>query len=187
MFDNEEVGSATKQGADSNTLLFLLRAIMECLALDSREQWEMLNHSFALSADNAHGVHPNHPELNDPTDRPILNGGVVLKHNANQRYTTDGASAALVELLCRRAQVPLQYYSNRSDLMGGSTLGNLLIRSVPVDCADIGLAQLAMHSAAETAGSKDTEYMIRLLECFFSSALVRKEGILQFVSYGEKE
>lgn len=180
VFDNEEVGSGTKQGAASNTLLFLLQSVMDALGMDERAKGRMLEASFALSADNAHGVHPNHPEVNDSKDRPVLNGGVVLKFNANQRYTTDGISAALVEDLCRSRNVPLQYYSNRSDLPGGSTLGNLLVRSLPVDCADVGLAQLAMHSAVETAGAKDTRYMAEFCKGFFSSALVRKDGLLQW-------
>lgn len=176
VFDNEEVGSSTKQGADSDTLCRLIRGLARQLCENPFEEEKLFDSSFALSADNAHGIHPNHPELNDSVDRPALNGGVVIKFNANQRYTTDGLSCALVQLLCQKEGIRYQVYSNRSDLPGGSTLGNLMVKHLPVDCADIGLAQLSMHSSFETAGAKDTKEMVRLTERFFSTTLVRCEN-----------
>ena len=120
-----------------------------------------------ISADNAHAVHPNHPEKADPTNRPYINGGIVIKYHGSQKYTTDGISAAVMKDICRRAGVPWQTYANRSDIGGGSTLGNLSAVQVPVSTADIGLPQLAMHSAYETAGTKDVVYMKKAMECFY--------------------
>ncbi len=178
VFDNEEVGSSTPQGADSDTLPRLIAGLSRILTRGEFAEEKLLSSSFALSADNAHGVHPNHPELNDGKDRPVLNGGVVIKFNANRRYTTDGLSSALVSLLCRNEGISHQVYSNRSDLPGGSTLGHLMAKHFPVDCADIGLAQLSMHSAFETAGARDTDDMIRLMRRFFSTALGQDQGRL---------
>ena len=124
--------------------------------------------SFMVSADNAHSVHPNYPEKCDPTNRPKLNEGILLKYSANLRYTTDGKSAAKLKLLCKKAGVPLQIFFNRSDMMGGSTLGNISLSQVPVHSVDIGLPQLAMHSAYETAGTKDYESLKKLTETFFA-------------------
>lgn len=169
IFDNEEVGSLTKQGADSDFLYSVLSRI--CSGLDNRDTTleRMLASSFMISADNAHAVHPNHPEYADPTNRPYLNGGIVIKYNANQKYTTDARSDAHLRLLCRKADIPFQTYTNRSDIAGGSTLGNLSNRHISVDTVDIGLPQLAMHSSYETAGSYDTLYMIRLISEFLRS------------------
>ena len=125
--------------------------------------------SFMISADNAHGVHPNHPQMADSSNKPYLNGGIVIKSNGEQRYTTDAYSQARMISLCRKADVPYQTYANRSDIPGGSTLGNISISQVSVHMADIGLAQLAMHSPYETAGIKDTSYMIKLMKTFFES------------------
>ncbi|MBQ8001057.1 MAG: M18 family aminopeptidase [Ruminococcus sp.] len=171
VFDNEEVGSSTKQGADSDFLNCILSKIISSMGKDSTVLADKLANSFMLSCDNGHAVHPNHPELTDKTNSVKLNGGVVIKHNASQRYCTDAVSASLVKLLCNRAGVPCQEYSNRSDLPGGSTLGNIANTHASVVTADIGLAQLAMHSSYETAGSEDTEYMVRLMTSFFSSSL----------------
>ena len=124
-----------------------------------------------LSADNAHAVHPNHPELADPTHRPKLNGGVVMKFNASQLYTTDAISAAIFSEICRIADVPLQKFCNRSDIRGGSTLGNISNTQVSLNAVDIGIAQLAMHSSYETAGALDTGYMIRAMQKYFESSL----------------
>ena len=168
-FDSEEVGSATRQGAASTFLTDVLRRI--CLALGKSEEdyLRALASSFMLSTDNAHAVHPNHPELTDAENCVYMNEGVVVKSHAGQRYTSDGISvAALRELACR-AGVPLQFFSNRSDMAGGSTLGNIALRHVSVKCADIGLPQLAMHSAYETAGVRDTQYLIRLIHTFYNS------------------
>ena len=120
-----------------------------------------------ISADNAHALHPNHPEKADPVNRPVLNGGIVIKHHGGQRYTTDGFSEAYMKYLCTTADVPCQDYHNRSHIEGGSTLGNVSAGQVSVSSADIGLAQLAMHSAVETAGSRDVEYLVRVLKKFY--------------------
>jgi len=162
LFDNEEVGSGTKQGADSTFLRDVVDLICDGLGLDARGTIRFLSHSFLLSADNAHAVHPNHPDKCDPTNRPYLNGGVVLKFHGGQKYTTDGCSAALVTRLCRRSGIPLQTFANRSDMAGGSTLGNISTAHVSVPSADVGLPQLAMHSPFETAGVRDTEALVRL-------------------------
>ena len=163
IFDNEEVGSLTNNGADST---FLYDTLIRICGEDSALR-RMLANSFMISADNAHAVHPNHPEYTDPTNRPYINGGVVLKFNANRKYTTDGYSEAVIRSLCRRAEVPLQTYVNRSDIAGGSTLGNISGRHVSIPSADIGLPQLAMHSCYETAGAYDTKYLIDLIKEFY--------------------
>ena len=166
-FDNEEVGSTTRQGAASTFLRDTQKRICEAFAMREGDYSRLLAGSFLISADNAHGVHPNHPEKADPTNRPYLNGGIVIKYHGSQKYTTDGVSAAIMKSICQRAGVPWQTYANRSDIAGGSTLGNLSAAQVPVNSVDIGLPQLAMHSAYETAGAKDVEYMIRAMECFY--------------------
>ena len=168
ILDNEEVGSQTKQGAASTFLYDVLARV--CNALEM-EYIPSISHSFLVSADNAHAVHPNHPEFADAHHRPKMNGGVVIKHNANQRYTTDAVSQAIFASICEAAGVPVQYFANRSDMAGGSTLGNIATTQVSLNAVDIGLAQLAMHSSYETAGAKDTEYLITALSRFYSSAL----------------
>lgn len=170
-FDNEEVGSRTRQGADSRFLEDTLLRLCESLGLGAGDYRRLLAESMMVSADNAHAVHPNHPEYADRADRPVLNGGVVLKFNAAQRYTSDAVSAAVFAEICRRAGVPVQRYSNRADLPGGSTLGHISLTHVSVCSVDAGLAQLAMHSCYETAGARDTVYMIRAAREFYSSAL----------------
>ena len=168
-FDNEEVGSGTKQGAASPFLQDVLRRINLALGKGEEEYLRALASSFMLSADNAHAVHPNHPEHSDAENRVFMNAGVVVKAHAGQKYTSDGMSVAVVKALAGRGEVPLQFFSNRSDMNGGSTLGNIAMTHVPVKCADIGLPQLAMHSCYETAGVKDTWYMVRLMEELFRS------------------
>lgn len=172
-FDNEEVGSLTKQGAESTFLYDALKRISFALGKSEEEYMQSLASSFMLSADNAHAVHPNHPELSDESNRVYMNEGVVLKSHAGQKYTSDGLSAAIVKELAAQAGVPLQYFANRSDKVGGSTLGNLAMLHTSINCADIGLPQLAMHSCYETAGIKDTEYMITLLKEFYSSEITQ--------------
>lgn len=167
VFDNEEVGSGTRQGADSTFLEDVLWRICEALELSKTKYLQMIAESFLISADNAHALHPNHPEKADPTNRPYLNGGIVLKYHGSQKYTTDALSAAKIKSICQRAGVPCQTYANRSDIAGGSTLGNISTAHVSVSSADIGLPQLAMHSAVETAGSKDTWYAVRALKEFW--------------------
>ena len=120
-----------------------------------------------ISADNAHALHPNHPEKADLTDKVYLNGGIVIKHHGGQRYTTDGYTEAVMKSLCLEAEVPFQDYHNRSDIPGGSTLGNLSSAQVALPAVDIGLPQLAMHSAVETGGSRDVEYFVKALEVFY--------------------
>ena len=124
-----------------------------------------------LSADNAHAMHPNHPELADGRNAPHMNGGIVIKYNASQRYTTDGVSAALFKKICQKENIPTQTFANRSDMAGGSTLGTIANTKVSIKTVDIGLAQLAMHSACETAGVKDVDHMINACRAFFSSAI----------------
>ena len=168
VFDSEEVGSSSVQGAASDLLENLLTRI--CKACDW-DIYEMLSHSFMVSADNAHAVHPNHPEFADATNAPVVNGGVVLKFNANQRYCTDGVSGAIFRKTCEKVNVPVQSYYNRADLPGGSTLGNISLCHVSVPTADIGLPQLAMHSAFESAGVKDASYLMDAMASFYGSSI----------------
>lgn len=168
VFDNEEVGSGTKQGADSTFLEDTLYRIAEGLGLEKGDYLRMIAESFLISADNAHAVHPNHPEKADPTNRPYVNGGIVIKFHGSQKYATDAVSAAKLKGLCEEAHVPYQTYANRSDIAGGSTLGNISTAHVSVSSVDIGLPQLAMHSAVETAGAKDTFYAVEMMKKFFA-------------------
>ncbi len=167
VFDNEEVGSGTKQGADSTFLRDVLERICGRLGIDKETYHCMLAESFLISADNAHAMHPNHPEKADVTNRPVLNNGIVIKHHGSQKYATDAMSAAVMKDICLRAGVPFQAYANRSDIAGGSTLGNISTAQVSVSTVDIGLAQLAMHSAFETAGAEDIGYLIQALRTFY--------------------
>ena len=171
VFDNEEVGSGTKQGADSSLLTDVLTRTAAALGASDAELRAALCRSFMASADNAHAVHPNHPEKYDADNRVFKNSGVVIKHNANQKYTTDAVSSAIFSEICARAGVPVQHFTNRSDVLGGSTLGNIANTHLSMNTVDIGLAQLAMHSCYETAGSKDVEYMIRALRSLYESDL----------------
>ena len=167
VLDNEEVGSGTKQGAASTFLRDVLVRINSGLGQDQEDYLRRLAGSFMVSADNAHAVHPNYGEKADPVNRPCMNEGIVIKHSANQKYCTDGVSAAVFKDLCKRAGVPFQTFTNRSDILGGSTLGNISTTQVAVNAVDIGLAQLAMHSPYETAGVKDTAYLIKAAEMLF--------------------
>lgn len=168
VFDNEEVGSGTKQGADSTFMEDVLLRCCEALGMSPGKYRQLVAGSFLISADNAHAVHPNHPEKADPTNRPYLNGGIVIKYHGSQKYTTDAVSGAKMKRLCQKAGVPFQTFTNRSDAMGGSTLGNISTSHVAVSSVDIGLPQLAMHSAVETAGSRDTEYCIKAMQEFYT-------------------
>ena len=197
--DNEEVGSATMQGAGStflaDTLLRVTSALEVCGAKcdcfgayctnsagnSIAAYRRMLASSMLLSADNAHAVHPNHPELADPTHRPRLNGGVVIKYNAAQLYTTDSYSSAIFLEMCKKVGVPTQMFCNRSDIRGGSTLGSISNTKVPLHAVDIGVAQLAMHSSYETCGAFDTGHMINAMKEFFSSSLLVKNGSVEIV------
>ena len=171
VFDNEEVGSGTKQGADSEFLNDILERIAESSGKSSSRHKADLANSFMVSADNAHAVHPNYADLSDPTNHPAINKGIVIKHNANQKYTTDAVSAAFFKKICEIAKVPFQEFVNRSDLAGGSTLGNISTAHVSVNCVDIGLPQWAMHSPYETAGTEDTESLVKAMKVFFSSSM----------------
>ena len=167
VLDSEEVGNTTKQGAASTFLYDTLTRIHDSLCYTHEDYLIHLADSFMISADNAHAVHPNHPDKSDPSNRPYLNGGIVLKFNANQKYCTDGISAAMFRDICSAAGVPVQTFANRSDMAGGSTLGNISNTQVALNTADIGLPQLAMHSPYETAGVKDTAYLIRAAAAFY--------------------
>lgn len=168
-FDNEEVGSGTKQGADSTFLYDVLKRVNNALGKTEEDFCRALASSFMLSADNAHAVHPNHPEKTDINNCVYLNEGVVVKSHAGQKYTSDALSIAVFKGLCESAKVPVQFFANRSDTLGGSTLGNIAMAQVSMNSVDIGLPQLAMHSSYETAGIKDTYYMIKVMEEFFNS------------------
>lgn len=168
VMDNEEVGSGTKQGAASTFLKDTLLRINMGLGRTYEEYLMTLAGSFMVSADNAHALHPNYTDKTDPTNHPVLNKGIVIKFNANQKYCTDAVSAAIFKELCIKAGVPYQTFVNRSDIAGGSTLGNISNTQVPMNTVDIGLPQLAMHSPYETAGVKDTEYLVRAAEELFA-------------------
>ncbi|MDO4316075.1 MAG: M18 family aminopeptidase [Oscillospiraceae bacterium] len=167
VFNNEEVGSGTMQGADSTFLTDVLERIAGALGRTGETYRAALANSFLVSADNAHAIHPAHPEYADAGEAPVLNGGVVIKYNANQRYTTDAVSAAVFRQVCEEAGVPVQRYSNRADLPGGSTLGNISTAHLSVYSVDIGLPQLAMHAAYEVAGARDTAYLVRAMTAYY--------------------
>ena len=175
-FDNEEVGSATRQGADSSFLEDTLRRINEELGFKESKYLEAIASSFLVSADNAHAIHPNHPELYDGLNNVLMNKGIVIKNNAAQSYASDGLSTALFIEILNRCNVPYQYYTNRADIRGGSTLGNISNKHVSILSIDIGLAQLAMHSINETAGVKDNEYAVKAFEKFYSVSIINENG-----------
>ncbi|PWE00643.1 M18 family aminopeptidase [Marinilabilia rubra] len=167
IFDNEEVGSQTKQGAGSPVFKNLFYRILRQLGTDDEGIQQTIYKSFMISADMAHSVHPNQPDKHDPVLHPLINKGPVIKIHANQKYTTDGESGAIFELLCKSAGVPCQKFVNRSDMAGGSTLGNVSTTQLDVRSVDIGNPMLAMHSVRELGGVKDHEYVIRVFNKFF--------------------
>ena len=169
VFDNEEVGSTTKQGADSTFLTDVLNRIAEALGMSNEEFQRLRASSLMLSCDNAHAMHPNHPEFSDSANTVYMNKGIVIKESANQKYTSDGVSKALFRFILDKAGVPAQFFSNRSDMPGGGTLGNISNSHFSLNTVDIGLAQLSMHSTWETAGTKDVEYMIDGVKAFFEA------------------
>ena len=179
-FDNEEVGSNTRQGAKSTFLKDCLRRINGCFGFSEEQYCRAVASSFLLSADNAHAVHPNHPEKTDAENRSFLNHGLVIKENAAQKYTTDAMSRAVIREICTRAGEPYQQFANRSDLAGGSTLGNLSNIQVSLHAVDVGLPQLAMHSCYETAGVKDTYSAVRVFTEYFRTD-IRIENDERFV------
>lgn len=175
-FDNEEVGSMSKQGAGSTFIRDVLSRI--CIGIGGGEDalYRAAASSFLVSADNAHAVHPNHPEKTDEGNRAYMNEGIVIKSHAGQKYTSDAVSIAVFRDICEKAGVPVQYFSNRSDEAGGSTLGNIITAQFSVNSVDIGLPQLAMHSAYETAGSDDVDYMAKALAAFYSCRINAENG-----------
>lgn len=167
LFDNEEVGSATSQGAGSTFLANTLERLARSLGYSYDETMAMIARSFMISADNAHSVHPNHPEYADPVNRPVINGGIVIKYSAAQKYATNAFSAAYFKKLCKDHDIPTQTFTNHSDNPGGSTLGNISNTVIAMPTVDIGLPQLAMHSSYETAGVKDTAYLVDAMTKFY--------------------
>lgn len=175
VFDNEEVGSVTKQGAMSTFLVSTLNRINKALGKSDEDYYRAIAKSMLISCDNAHAIHPNHPELFDVKNRPVLNKGIAIKESANQKYTTDAFSRAVLKKILDKNNIPYQTFANRSDIIGGSTLGNLSNTAVSMNAVDIGLPQLAMHSAYETAGAKDVEYAIEALRAFFETNIDIKD------------
>lgn len=173
IFNGEEVGSLMPEAADATFLSDTLTRICDALSLDAMP---LLARSFMISADNAHAVHPAHPELHHPAFKPVINGGIVLKHAASRRYTTTAFSAAMTRLLCQEAGIPVQEFSNRADLPGGGTLGAISNKHVSIPSVDIGLAQLAMHSACETGGVADIDALAIMAKHYFSIALLPTEN-----------
>ena len=167
IFDNEETGSQTKQGAASPFLSFMLKRIALAQSHTEEAFYEAVERAFMISADNAHAWHPNYPEKYDPTNHPMLGGGPVIKFNAAQKYASDAASAAVFAGICAKAGVPCQRFVNHSDVAGGSTLGNILASSIPLRGVDMGNAILAMHSCRETGSVRDHEYCVRAFTEFF--------------------
>lgn len=167
LFDNEEVGSTTSQGAGSTFLANTLERLARSLGYSYDETMAMIARSFMISADNAHSVHPNHPEYADPVNRPVINSGIVIKYSAAQKYATNAFSAAYFKKLCKDHDIPTQTFTNHSDNPGGSTLGNISNTVIAMPTVDIGLPQLAMHSSYETAGVKDTAYLVDAVTKFY--------------------
>ena len=167
IFDNEETGSQTKQGAGSPFLSMMLKRI--ALAQSGTEEafYQAVERAFMISADNAHAWHPNYSEKYDPTNHPVLGGGPVIKFNAAQKYASDAVSAAIFAEICREAGVPCQRFVNHSDVAGGSTLGNILASSIPLRGVDMGNAILAMHSCRETGSTADHIYCVKAFTKFF--------------------
>ena len=175
VFDNEEVGSVTKQGAMSTFLVSTLNRINKALGKSDEDYYRAIAKSMLISCDNAHALHPNHPELFDIKNRPVLNKGIAIKESANQKYTTDAFSRAVLKSILDKRDIPYQTFANRSDIIGGSTLGNLSNTVVSMNAVDIGLPQLSMHSAYETAGALDVLYAIEALRAFFETNIDIKD------------
>ena len=170
-FDNEEVGSLTRQGANSTFLEDVLERITLSLCVDKEKHHQALAKSFMVSADNAHAVSPNHPELTDQYNNVYMNKGIVIKFNAAQSYTSDSISSSIFMQICKKANVPYQIFTNKSGIRGGGTLGNISGSHVSVSSVDIGIAMLAMHSAMETSGTIDNEYMVKAIKEYYESFL----------------
>jgi aspartyl aminopeptidase len=168
IFDNEEVGSVTKQGAGSPIFKNIYKRILHNLGKSGEDYYRAIYKSFMISADAAHSIHPNHVDKHDPVLHPVINGGPVIKMHANQKYTTDGESGAVFETICRAAEAPFQKFVNRSDMAGGSTLGNISTGQLEIKCVDVGNPILAMHSVRELGGVDDHEFMIKAMTCFYN-------------------
>ncbi len=168
VFDNEETGSGTKQGAASPVLEHLLHRIIERCGGNEEDYYRAVSNSFLVSADNAHALHPNYVEKQDPTNHPLVGGGPVIKYNANCKYMTDADSAAVFRSYCEKAGVPVQTFVNHSDVAGGSTLGNILTSQIPLRGVDMGVGIWAMHSVRETASVADHDMTIEAFKAFFS-------------------
>ncbi len=175
VFNNEEVGSGSRQGANSTFLEDVIRRISQGLAMTSEEYFAAVSNSFMISADNAHAIHPAHSNYADANEFPVMNGGIVIKYNAAQKYTTDGLSGAVFARVCELAGAPTQRYSNRADLPGGSTLGNISGSHLSVPSVDIGLPQLAMHSCYEVGGVKDVESLVDAMTLYYGLSF-RRDG-----------
>ncbi|MGN1164773.1 MAG: M18 family aminopeptidase [Candidatus Ornithospirochaeta sp.] len=167
LFDNEETGSGTKQGALSDFLLSVTERIIDSLGMGLEEKYMAYASSRMVSADNGHAVHPAWREKSDMTNLPRMNGGILLKYSASQKYTTDAESGAYLRNLMEKNNIPYQVFHNNSDVAGGSTLGNLSSQKVSIRTADVGVAQLAMHSSYESAGTKDTSALLALFSAFY--------------------
>lgn len=167
IFDNEETGSGTKQGAGSNFLMSLIQRIVLAQGGSLDDYYRSVEKAFMVSADNAHGFHPNYAEKYDPTNHALLGGGPVIKINAAQKYATDAMSAAVFQQICERAGVPCQRFVNSSDIAGGSTLGNILTSSIAINGVDMGNPVLAMHSVRELASAADHENCIKAFTEFY--------------------
>ena len=172
LFDSEEIGSRTRDGAGSTLLSDIVERISFSLGYDLEEHKIALANSFIISADNAQGYNPNYPSKYDPLNACYLNSGIVIKNAARGSYTTDAFSNAYFKQICKASNAPYQDNTNRSDIPGGSTLGAISLSSVSIPSVDIGLAQLAMHSAYETAGVKDLDYLIDAIKAFYSSNIL---------------
>ncbi len=175
MFDNEEVGSSSRQGAEGTLMADVLARIEESLGATREQSIRARTNCLLLSADNGHATHPNHPEKSDPQNPVVMGDGVVLKYNARQTYTTSGFTGAAFTAICKKAGVPVQVFANRADVAGGSTLGNLLGHQIAMPMVDIGLGQLAMHSAMETASCADAEYMAKVCAVYYNTPIFQPQ------------
>lgn len=171
IFDSEEVGSYSQQGACSTFLKDCLKRISYALGYTHEEYMQSIAKSFLLSADNGHALHPNYVQKSDPTNHPYLNGGVLLKFSANQRYTSDGMTGSVLRLLCKENNIPVQFFFNHSDVLGGSTLGNLSMLQVSIPTVDIGVAMLGMHSPYETGGAQDSYTLYQVMSAFYRTKI----------------
>ena len=180
-FNNEETGSLSFSGADSDLLKSTLKRIALSFNVKESEYFAAIKKSFVLSADNGHAIHPNHPEMSDDKNLCILNKGILLKFNSNMAYTSDAFTSAFVKTLCKENNIPYQVFFNRSDVRGGSTLGNISISQESILTADIGMPQLAMHSSFETIGSEDTKHMFDLMSCFYETVFKIDGDTIKFI------